>query len=666
MPAALESGIQDYGATMAEATDSYCERCGARYVFAANVPKRPALEGARVLARGLKKFVLTDSQSIGDAVALVRQEDGRQGSNQVNETFNRIFNFCLTCRQYACDRCWNPKAAACLSCAPDADLPLGAPEELPIDRTPVSRWGINWSAFPGGPAPEALADPAPQAHFDDPVHLGEPGPKRQLQASAFPSWPTVDLPPGPTSAAAGPTRTAGIASSKPADGEAWSLWPIADEIAPDMTLTPEELELVEARLGQSESAHGSAGDLVTAPEPPLRDAPPTPWAPQHTLAEDVARPADRASGLVNRLVPSEPAWEPEAAVTDHGPDLAAPMTDRPVCPEPEGEDRHGRILRNLVTTMPPLSSLSTPQPEARRHVPIMARLLGRRASQPEAPASTQRNAARAPSGELSGDLWPIPTKWLDRPIRADDRPRATEASAENVGPQQLAPSFDPVPAPALPAENPERVVPQELRVDAPEPVPQALEQCQIDGRYAAAVRLSVVSNGAVEPVAAADRVDQAARSESEPDPEMASLWAAAPAEPPARPEFDQDLAEAFRLGSAEALDRDRAGSSVPEAETSQVPAGSSSPATTPPSSWPPLGASWPAREDPGATWPGPHAPLASAVLAAQQAATPILAEMWAQSAEQVLNRGSVRVCHGCALPVSPRARYCRRCGTHQA
>ena len=40
--------------------------------------------------------------------------------------------------------------------------------------------------------------------------------------------------------------------------------------------------------------------------------------------------------------------------------------------------------------------------------------------------------------------------------------------------------------------------------------------------------------------------------------------------------------------------------------------------------------------------------------------------MWAESSEEVLNRGTVRVCHHCSLPVSTQARFCRRCGTRQA
>jgi ribosomal protein L40E len=85
-----------------------------------------------------------------------------------------------------------------------------------------------------------------------------------------------------------------------------------------------------------------------------------------------------------------------------------------------------------------------------------------------------------------------------------------------------------------------------------------------------------------------------------------------------------------------------------------------------PAAWPPIGASWPARETPGAPWLGPEAPSVPAAMVAREASLPVLAGMWAQSAQEVLSRGSVRVCHRCALPVSTQARFCRRCGTKQA
>jgi ribosomal protein L40E len=87
--------------------------------------------------------------------------------------------------------------------------------------------------------------------------------------------------------------------------------------------------------------------------------------------------------------------------------------------------------------------------------------------------------------------------------------------------------------------------------------------------------------------------------------------------------------------------------------------------STSPVSWPPFGASWSAPNAHRGTWPGPAAPL-PAVVAARQAQPQFAVEMWAQSSQEVMNRGTVRVCHSCALPVSTQARFCRRCGTHQA
>ena len=83
---------------MQDLTDSYCERCGARYAFDANAPKGLSLKGARLLAKGLKNFVMTDGQSMADAMTLARNEDDHQNSSRMTEAFHRTFNFCMTCR----------------------------------------------------------------------------------------------------------------------------------------------------------------------------------------------------------------------------------------------------------------------------------------------------------------------------------------------------------------------------------------------------------------------------------------------------------------------------------------------------------------------------------------------------------------------------------------
>ena len=114
---------------MPELTDSYCERCGTRHVFATSGSKGLSLRSARVLAKGLKNFVLNDGQSMGDSLTTARLEDESGDSSRMTEAFHKAFNFCMTCRQYACDKCWNAQVGACLSCAPQADSAPVAPED---------------------------------------------------------------------------------------------------------------------------------------------------------------------------------------------------------------------------------------------------------------------------------------------------------------------------------------------------------------------------------------------------------------------------------------------------------------------------------------------------------------------------------------------------------
>jgi ribosomal protein L40E len=207
-------------------------------------------------------------------------------------------------------------------------------------------------------------------------------------------------------------------------------------------------------------------------------------------------------------------------------------------------------------------------------------------------------------------------------------------------------------------------------------VPPAAAHVEIDSRSAAALRLSAVESAMALP----------ASSEVEPDTDEILYDApAAPAHEPAwlrvqreaaEPEPDrsidfQDTAPAPDTAEMPATEEPAteeiaAAAPVAEEPIEQEQATFDMPVEPPATPWPPLGASWPAREKPGAPWPAPDAADVPAVVAAGQAPAQTMAEMWAQSAQEVLNRGSVRVCHHCALPVSTKARFCRRCGTQQA
>ena len=100
-------------------TESFCERCGTRYTFKAPTSLSP-LRKARGFAAGLKNYVMS-SDSLDEALSdALHQETESLADGQLS-AFNKTFNFCMTCRQYACRNCWNDAEGRCLTCAPTAD-----------------------------------------------------------------------------------------------------------------------------------------------------------------------------------------------------------------------------------------------------------------------------------------------------------------------------------------------------------------------------------------------------------------------------------------------------------------------------------------------------------------------------------------------------------------
>ena len=99
-------------------TESFCERCGTRYTFESAAPRTAKLKGIRVLSRGFKNFVMSDDTSIDEAMAAARSETDREVTSQQLDAFHKTFNFCMSCRQYTCGKCWNETEGRCLTCAP--------------------------------------------------------------------------------------------------------------------------------------------------------------------------------------------------------------------------------------------------------------------------------------------------------------------------------------------------------------------------------------------------------------------------------------------------------------------------------------------------------------------------------------------------------------------
>ena len=653
---------------MRDLTDSYCERCGSHYIFGPSPAKGPTLAGARLLAKGLKNFVMTDGTSLDEALAAARIDDTHSVSTQVAEDFHRTFNFCMTCRQYACEKCWNENQGACLSCAPLWNQEPVAPEGHLIVRTPTvekqpavdmrqkadgSGDSVPWPAEDPLPAqPPVKARPVaqrPPAQQPEPVALAplappEPTPAtRPLAQPPRPVEPEATAPqpvPGPLAppparpvpaqtrpqrqssrvtaeerAAAESLRTQSQAWKSRDDG--WVLWPSGSEEEGGLTLTADELKLVEAGLGRAPAEDAApANGLPAAPGPGA-------FTPSHTLDEDAARatarePAHRS----DPAIPAAGAWEPEAPSPREAPS--------------PGFDLLGS-LRGSVEFSKPATEAEDKRPAEPRRTPVIGRLLGRRDAEAEAPSKSpgpdETPAAPVRKGRAPTSPWPMPTPWTARPIDQDRRideagqeaqAWSAEAPAEQIGSAFV--SAEPVPDPA-PLE------------------PQAAPHAEPESRNLVA--------GQPEPVMAFG-ARSAAEEDSEPETEAAQQplfaisasterWPEVPREPVVTREVRPS----------------------PPVE---------GPAADPlaPAAWPPIGASWPAQERTAAPWPVAQPAFTPAVAARQSepsaeiGESPLVAALWAESAQQVLEQGSVRVCHRCALPVSTHARFCRRCGTAQA
>ena len=595
---------------MADYAASYCERCGTRFTFGTSSSVGAPLRDARVLAKGLKHFVLSNSGSIGDAMAYARNDVQSSESLRVTQLFHKTFNFCMTCRQYACDNCWNEAQGACLSCAPDSAISPMEPTDLLLVRTPVSR-----------------LEPGPDG---SPPRLGDPiGPTSTRPE--MPAWPVQDILIADAVASDGDGRAAAAASGAESARQAnRSLWPIQDDLdAERLDLTPEELALVEGQLEHmaphmlADSTDASTSD-EDAPEPasPIElsltaaDAEPAP-AP-FTAQEDVtaadAEPAP-ASPIELSLTAADaaPAPAPFTAQEDvtaaHADQMAAKV-------EPA---RAESLVEGNVQPWPDATPWSVRPIQSRGHVvgPILVEQAGPPADAVAAQPPTAAEftaAAEVPvstSQESQAAEWDATADWRAEP----------EAAAE--------------PEPVFAAE------PEAAAQAEPPSLPQwsGLPDWPSDTAWDLH---SATPDVATEPVAEA--------------PQAASPIESQPTEPVAIPAAPVQQPLDVPTTS---VDRWAAAGPAPTTEAGRT-------SSDLPAAWPPIGASWPVPEAPRAPWPGPQAaPLPAAIVAAQQAAKQAGPAIWATSSQEVISHGNVRACHHCALPVSTHARFCRRCGTPQ-
>ncbi len=488
---------------MPELTDSFCERCGTRYAFVGSAPKALSIKGARVLAKGLKNFVLTDGQSIADAMDLARQEDGHEVSTLITEAFHRTFNFCMSCRQYACEKCWNASAGACLSCspAPEAEAETGYAPQLQPARE-------GYAA--GEPVPSLQSAAAPSDWSLDGLETN-PSPAPAPEGTAPVAWPAVDLAEPHATPAASSNGRNGHAQT-PADLEAAALWPIADSIAPELTLTPEEMELVQAHLDQIQAiSQTSSPAEAPADEAPLLSDRAAWW---HTGPDDGPDRSAEEWTLSGQPAASQAQPEPAGAAAQYDGGVASPPPESVPAPAATTGDeflqtevtRPAPHILHLATSpgLPPLAS-TAPEPEREGPTGLVARLLGRRAADGDAPATAAPRHASVHKGQPGADPWPQPTLWAKRSIEGPHWSRGVYAAAEDQASaagatelafEQAAGEVAPI-AELAPAPASQRVAAtSSTGSSAIVPEPAESSTADIDPRSAAALRLSAVEASA--------------------------------------------------------------------------------------------------------------------------------------------------------------------------
>ncbi len=330
-------------------TESFCERCGTRYEFAAPTQLN-TMRKTRGLISGLKNYIMSQdalSDAVGDAM---RSEEETLAAQQL-DAFHESFNFCINCRQYTCVNCWNDDAGRCRTC-----VPIAGTDDL------LERFEATFQAqHPELAAAAAEADLA-QADLN-----------RRLGLDA---WPSEDLPVG-----------AGNGNGHAADAE----WP-SEELLPAAsaeTVEPEpEPEPMVAEQPEPEPMVAETVEEYPAlrvltweedttfelePEPVVAEAEPKPEPePEPVVAEAEPEPE-----LEPEPVVAEPEPEPEPVVAE-----AEPKPElEPVVAEAEPEPEPEPVAPQAPQPIRPISEtiLRMPQPSV----------------QPPAPAEEERVAAQS-------------------------------------------------------------------------------------------------------------------------------------------------------------------------------------------------------------------------------------------------------------------------------
>ena len=251
---------------------------------------RARLKGVKVLSRGLKNFVLSDDNSMDEAMAAARSDTDRELTAHQLDAFHKTFNFCMSCRQYTCPNCWNEAEARCLTCAPH----LGH-EVLPAPFPDL----VTSSYLVADPVEEVAANGSNGSNSAVHEMVGEEAPATGVDTSDFAARLAALMAPPPLD-----EPTAGAAVAEPAEAVA--------EIAPDViadVAVEAAAELDEPAEAEPVAQVEDASDIPYVVEAAVVEAAePVAAEPEPVAAEEPDGDAEIAARLA--------AWSAAAVVMD--------------------------------------------------------------------------------------------------------------------------------------------------------------------------------------------------------------------------------------------------------------------------------------------------------------------------------------------------------------
>ncbi len=393
--------------------ESFCERCGTRYV-AEPVRRR---EG-RLAGLGKQLGILADPVQAS------------------RDPFHGSFHFCLECRQYTCPRCWNEVAGFCLGCMP---LP-GSDDQATLDAAELEA-GLEAASWRDESAARLAAIASPGAWPDADLH----------RDAAIPTEPAHETPPEPPS---GADPSPGPDEVPDADGvvdpdDAWSLdFESALADAPEPVV--DDLPVGPALIASSMPADAEAGDVDVAGDPAAIEA--------SDQGDDVAAEAEavvEAEAEAGVEAEAEAGASAEADLSVPGRASDTPRDADPLievaagASHPHGPDAVSEVVPGAVSAVEPIiASEGGASPDETR----------------DASAVTELDEVGPVDDDLEAD-------WADlmrqSPAESADEPLVDdwEAMALTLGPDI---------APAQPLTTPSRPIAQDAPPDTtPAPMPTA-------------------------------------------------------------------------------------------------------------------------------------------------------------------------------------------------